>query len=175
MQLRAPGLQHNQSGQAAVGSARHWQQHRLGRPPLPPGFESPRGQVTQSVQQRSPSKVNSSLRVPTILLTVTAMQPVSPVREGVRQDTEVADDQALVVHASVVVTAAVGLDIVGPKLSPLIVSDRPPLCAPLTRLHMLEAGAAHNARTRDRNGDLLEGEMDILTIEAQQRAEASDH
>ena len=124
----------------------HWQQHRLGRPPLPPGSEWPRGQVIQSVQQRSPSKVNSSLRVPTILLTVTAMQPVSPVREGVRQDTEVADDQALVVHASVVVTAAVGLDIAGPKLSPLIVSDRPPLCAPLTRLHMLEAGAAHKCQ-----------------------------
>ena len=120
----------------------------------------------------SPSKVNSPLLEPTTMPTVTAMR-ADPLREGLRQDTEVVEDQVLVVHILLEVMTAVRVDSVEPKLSPLSVSDRPPLCGPLTPSVPLTTGAAHDAMARD-IGMTAKGLIAIRTIEAHDCADTSD-
>ncbi len=89
----------------------------------------------------APSKLNCPVRVPATPLTLTAVrtaaQPPYPCNA---QATVVADVQALLPHASAVVSEAVAVGPAVPKLSPLIVTEPPPLGAPFASA--LTTGAA---------------------------------
>ena len=92
-----------------------------------------------------PSKLNCPVSVPATRLTLTAVRTVAkPPYACGAQDTVVADVHALLPHVSAEASEAVAVGPTVPKLSPLIVTVRPPLGAALATT-VLTTGAAQSA------------------------------
>ncbi len=88
-----------------------------------------------------PSKLNNPVRVPTTVLTLTAVRTAEPPYAAGPHATVVADVHALLPHTSAAASVAVGVGLEMPKLSPLIVTVPPPL-GPVLAAAVLTTGTA---------------------------------
>ena len=92
----------------------------------------------------APSKLKCPVNVPTTPLTLNAVRIAEPPYACGTHATAVADVQALLPHASAVVSEAVAVGPAVPKLSPPIVTVPPPLDTALAEVDevVLTTGAA---------------------------------
>ena len=101
----------------------------------------------------APSKLNCPVRVPTTPLTLTAVPTAAePTYACGTHATAVADVQALLPHASAVISEAVAVGPAVPKLNPLIVTAPPPLGAPFASVVLTTGAANDHARQHAASG-----------------------
>ena len=74
---------------------------------------------------------------------VTAVRFVPPRYDAAAHASVVADVHEVLLHCTDSSSDAEGLGSFAAKLSPLMVTDAPPVCAPFARLMLVGAGAAH--------------------------------
>ncbi len=96
-----------------------------------------------AAQAPVPSKLNCPACVPTSEITVTAVRLVPPRYDAGEHATPVADVHEVLLHSADSSSDAEGLGSVEAKLSPLMVTSTPPVCAAFAGLLLLTAGAAH--------------------------------
>ncbi len=96
-----------------------------------------------AAQAPVPSKVNCPACVPTRPATVTAVRCVPPRYDAAAHATVVADVHEAVLQCTESSSDAEGLGSIQAKLSPLMDTSTPPVCAAFAGLKLLTAGAAH--------------------------------
>ena len=96
-----------------------------------------------AAQAPVPSKLSCPACVPTAPATATAVRLVPPPYDAGEHATAVADVHEVLLHSTDSSSDADGVGSIEAKLSPLMVTDTPPVCAAFAGLMLLTAGAAH--------------------------------
>ena len=95
-----------------------------------------------AAQAPVPSKLSCPACVPTTPATATVVRLVPPPYDAGEHATAVADVHEVLLHSADSSSDAEGLGSVEAKLSPLMVTSTPPVCAAFAGLMPLKAGAA---------------------------------
>ena len=100
-----------------------------------------------AAQAPVPSKLNCPVSVPTRPPTVTAVRLVPPLYDAAAHASAVADVHKVLLHCTESSSDAEGLGSFEAKLSPVMDTSTPPVCAAIERKPMLlTAGATHTNR-----------------------------
>ena len=97
-----------------------------------------------AAQAPVPSKLNCPACVPTRPATVTAVRLVPPRYDAAAHASAVTVNHEVLLHCTDSSSDAEGLGSFAAKLSPLMVTDAPPVCAAFAGLMPVTAGAAHS-------------------------------
>jgi hypothetical protein len=107
----------------------------------------PKGEHASHAQRKREfcalSKLNCPVSVPTCFPTVIAVRLVPPRYNAGEHATAVTVDHEELVHSTDSSSDAEGLGSIEAKLSPVMDTDTPPVCAAFAGLMLLTAGAAH--------------------------------
>ncbi len=99
-----------------------------------------------AAQAPVPSKLSCPACVPTTPATVTAVRLMPPPYDAGEHVTAVADVHEVLLHSTDSSSDADGVGSIDAKLNPQRVTDIPPVCAALSGLMLVTAGAAHSSK-----------------------------
>ena len=98
-----------------------------------------------AVQAPVPSKLSCPACVPTTPATATVVRLVPPPYDAGEHASLVADVHEVLLHSTDSSSDADGVGSIEAKLSPLMDTDTPPVCAAFAGLMLVKAGAAHSS------------------------------